>query len=63
MREGETWDGLLLRAAQALEADESDDQRPGAPRCTECYATADVWTVKDGALVCGACGELEVVFE
>lgn len=59
-REGETWDGLLLRAADALEAEEDRDQKPGAPRCNDCGAIADVWTVEDGMLVCGVCADGDV---
>lgn len=59
-RDGETWDGLLLRAADALEAEEDRDQYPGAPRCTDCSAIAHVWTVEDGMLVCGACASKDI---
>ncbi len=54
-RDGETWDGLLRRAADAVEADESGDQYPNTPRCTECGNKAQAWTVEDGMLVCGLC--------
>lgn len=59
-RDGETWDGLLLRAADALEADEDRDQWPGAPRCTDCGAIAHAWTVENGMLVCGVCADGEI---
>ena len=59
-RDGETTDGLLQRAFDALEADEADEQYPGAPRCTECHAVAHVWTVEGGQLVCDACAEDDV---
>lgn len=54
-RHGETWDGLLLRAADALEAEEDREQHSGAPRCTECGAIAHGWTIQDGCLICGSC--------
>jgi hypothetical protein len=59
-RDGETWDGLLLRAADAIEDDEDRDQWPGAPRCTDCGAIAHAWTVENGMLVCGSCAEGEI---
>jgi len=55
-REGETWDGVLIRAAKGLEAAETDDRYP-APRCTDCRAKAHIWTVEDGMLVCGVCAD------
>jgi hypothetical protein len=64
-RDGETWDGLLRRAADALESDADRDQYPGAPRCTECGSIAHGWTVEAGRLRCGVCaeGEVEAGFE
>lgn len=59
-RGGETWDGVLLRAADALEAEEGRDQYPGAPRCTDCTAVANEWTVEGGRLLCGGCAEGEI---
>lgn len=59
-RHGETWDGLLARAADAVERDEDRKQRPGAPRCTDCNAIADIWTVENGELVCGVCAEGDI---
>lgn len=56
-RDGETQDGLLNRAFDALEADEDRDQWPGAPRCTDCGSIAHAWTVENGMLVCGVCAE------
>lgn len=61
-RDGETWGGLLRRAAEALEADEAGDQYPGTPRCTDCGAQAHVWTVEGGSLVCGSCADDPVAF-
>jgi len=55
-RDGETWDGLLVRAAKALETEEADDGYL-APRCTECGNKAHAWTVEDGMLVCGVCAD------
>jgi hypothetical protein len=55
-RDGETWGGLLIRAAKALEADQEDDRYP-APRCSDCGAKAHAWTVEDGMLVCGSCAD------
>lgn len=54
-RDGETWDGLLMRAADALQTDEDTATAPGTPRCTDCKAKAHCWTVEEGQLVCGAC--------
>ena len=59
-RDVETWDGLLLRAADALESAADREQWPGAPRCTDCGAIAHAWTVENGALVCGSCADGEI---
>lgn len=59
-RDGETTDGLLNRAFDALEADERRDKYPGAPRCTDCKSIATVWTIEDGSLVCGVCADDDV---
>lgn len=59
-RDGETWDGLLKRAADAIKRDERREQYPGAPRCTECHAISHVWTVEGGMLVCGECVDVEI---
>ena len=59
-RDGETQDGLLNRAFDALEADEDRDQWPGAPRCTDCGSIAHAWTVENGMLVCGVCAEGDI---
>jgi hypothetical protein len=58
-RDGETVDGLLTRAADALEADDQDDGNT-LPRCSECTNRAQVWTVEDGDLVCGLCAESDI---
>lgn len=58
-RGGETVDGILNRAFDALEADESD-QNGTVPRCTDCQCQAEVWTVEDGQLVCGVCADSDV---
>lgn len=62
-RDGETWDGFFRRAADALEADEDRQMRPGAPRCTECGNITDVWTVEGGRLLCGLCADGEIELE
>jgi len=59
-RDGETWDGVLQRAADALAADEDRDQYPGAPRCSDCGNIAHAWTIEGGELVCGLCAEGEI---
>lgn len=59
-RKGETWDGLLNRAARLVEAEEDRRRWPGAPNCTDCGAIAHVWTVEDGHLLCGGCAEGEI---
>lgn len=60
-REGETWDGLLRRAADALEVDL--EGRYPAPRCTDCGVKANEWTVEDGQLLCPNCADTEVDLE
>lgn len=59
-RDGETTDGLLNRAFDALEADADRDQWPGVPRCSDCGAIAHVWTVEGGQLLCPQCAEGDV---
>lgn len=58
-RGGETVDGILNRAFDALEADESD-QDGSVPRCTDCQCEAEDWTVEDGQLVCGVCADADI---
>lgn len=59
-RDGETTNGLLNRACDALETDENQGD---APRCTECHAQSHVWTVEAGNLVCGVCADGEISVE
>jgi rubrerythrin len=59
-RDGETTDGLLNRAFDALEAEENRERAPGVPRCSDCGSIADVWTVEEGDLLCPLCAEGEV---
>ena len=59
-RDGETTDGLLNRAFDALKADEQSGGSPGVPRCTDCGANAHIWTVEDGMLVCGVCADGDI---
>lgn len=58
-RGGETVDGMLNRAFDALEVDEST-QNGSVPRCTDCQCQAEVWTVEDGQLVCGASADSNI---
>lgn len=59
-RDGETTDGLLTRAFDALETDDQAGDGHTRPRCTDCGSKADVWTVEAGDLVCGLCAESDI---
>lgn len=52
-RDGETWDGLLLRAAEALEGGDT------GPVCSECGDAVQTWTTIDGAVVCLDCADID----
>jgi len=56
---GETWDGLLLRAVDALEDLERKGGQSGPPTCTSCGATVTMWTVIDGEARCEDCADVE----
>jgi len=59
-RDGETVDGLLNRAFDALEAADGKGDGYTLPRCTECTNKAQIWTVEDGDLVCGLCADSDI---
>jgi len=56
-RDGETWDGFLNRAADAVEA--AAEKKDTFPVCSSCGNRANEWTVEDGSLVCGLCADTE----
>ena len=58
-REGETWDGLLIRAAESLEARKRKDGQSAAPICASCGELASTWTIIDGAVQCGECAAVD----
>jgi hypothetical protein len=58
-RDGETWDGLLRRAAEALEERERKGGQPGMPFCASCGTAVDVWTLVDGEARCEDCADIE----
>jgi len=58
-RNGETWDGLLLRAADALEEQERRGGQQTAPNCAECGDATSTWTVIDGSAVCEGCAGVD----
>lgn len=58
-RDGETWDGLLLRAAEMLEERERKGGQSGTPICTNCGQLATTWTLIDGAVYCEDCADVE----
>jgi hypothetical protein len=58
-RDGETWDGLLIRAAEALEERERRGGQSGVPVCSQCGALATSWTIIDGAVHCEDCVDVE----
>ena len=58
-REGETWGGLLLRAAEAIEDQERKGGQSGTPVCASCGSLASTWTLIDGAVHCEDCADVE----
>jgi hypothetical protein len=58
-RNGETWDGLLIRAAEALEERERKGGQSGAPVCASCGELVSAWTLVDGAVRCEDCADIE----
>jgi broad specificity phosphatase PhoE len=58
-RDGETWDGLLNRAADALEDLERQGGQAGVPVCASCGTLATAWTLIDGAVHCEDCADVE----
>jgi hypothetical protein len=58
-RDGETWDGLLARAADALEEQARKGGQNGPPVCTSCGEIVATWTVVDGAVKCDECADIE----
>ena len=54
-RDGETWDGVLTRAAEALE--EREDGPTEGPVCEECGTVAATWTLREGTVVCTDCDD------
>lgn len=58
-RNGETWDGLLHRAADALEEQQRKGGQSGAPICASCGSLASTWTLIDGAVHCENCADVE----
>lgn len=58
-RNGETWDGLLNRAADAIEEQERKGGQSGVPVCMGCGNLATTWTLIDGAVHCEDCADVE----
>jgi hypothetical protein len=58
-RDGETWDRLLNRAADALEDLDQQGGQPGVPVCASCGTPATTWTLIDGAVHCEDCADVE----
>jgi len=58
-RDGETWDGLLRRAAEALEERERKGGQSGTPVCASCGKVVAIWTLVDGAVRCEDCADIE----
>jgi hypothetical protein len=58
-RDGETWDGLLLRAADALEEQERQGGQSGVPVCSSCGELVTKWTLVDGAVRCEDCSDVQ----
>jgi len=58
-RDGETWDGLLRRAAEALEERERKGGQSGTPVCTSCGELAVAWTLVNGEVRCEDCADIK----
>ena len=58
-RDGETTDGLLDRAFDALEEHERRGGQQTAPACAECGASVTTWTIIDGNAVCEECADVD----
>jgi len=58
-RDGETWDGLLLRMAEATEELERKGGQSGVPVCSKCGSLATTWTLIDGAVHCEDCADVD----
>jgi len=58
-RDGETWDGLLLRAADVLEDQERKGGQSGVPVCSSCGSLAATWTLINGAVHCEDCADVK----
>lgn len=58
-RDGETWDGLLLRMAEAVEDQERKGGQSGIPVCAGCGDLATTWTLVGGAVNCEDCADVE----
>ena len=56
-RTGETWDGLLNRAADSLKG--QTEGRSSIPICSDCGDLAPTWTLRDGSIHCMDCAEVE----
>lgn len=60
-RDGETWDGLLNRAADALEEHERRGGQQTAPVCAGCGNATSTWTIIDGNAFCEECADVDFV--
>lgn len=58
-RDGETWDGVLMRAAEALEEHERRGGQQSAPVCATCGEIAFAWALVDGAVQCEDCADVD----
>lgn len=59
-RDGETWDGLLIRAAEALEQLERPGETSSVPICLNCGEPATTWTLIEGTVRCKECADVEL---
>lgn len=53
-RDGESWDGFLNRAVDAIE---EDDGLPAGLYCSKCGEPTEIYTIVGGDLQCGDCHE------
>lgn len=58
-RDGETWDGLLLRAVEAVEDRQRKGGQSGTPVCASCGSFATAWTLIEGSVRCEDCSDVD----
>jgi len=58
LKDGETTDGLLNRAFDALEEQRRRGNQQSAPICGTCGERVTTWTLIEGAVACEDCADI-----